>query len=201
VPHKKFWLGFTLTSLAILTPKQSASPQEVWEGKLGNCTFGARVSPVKQTKEIVNRDFGFSFKIPANYSSEVQKIENQYNSEKFRISILNPADVSFLECSRKNQIRGAGHALLLAYVVVGKIPEGIRNLKDIPQLSPPRIRETVHERREIVIANQPAIIFATQSIYPFRLTQAFVFTPDKQNLIVVSTGAYGRGSAYSKRKY
>ena len=188
--YKGFVIGLAIIGLANTFPLRSVSAQEVWQGKPENCTLGARTTPAKENKEIINKEFGFSFKIPSNYTVEVASAKNLSSQEKLRLSLLNPVDISFAACSKKNRIRGWGHALLPILVSVEAVPNDVQSIKDLPKPFK-GIQTTVIARKEITVGRQPAVIFVTQSIYPSRSLISYIFMPDSRNLIVVSTGAYG----------
>jgi len=187
--YKKFLLGLTLTSLSILAPLRSTSAQEVWRGRRGNCTLEARVTPAMQTKEIINREFGFSFKIPANYTAEVSRTQDLRDREKLRISLLNPADTAFSNCSRKNGVIGWGTAIRKVSIIIKKIPNGVSNIKDLPIFNHQVV--TLANRNETMIANQPAVIHTLKIPYKeYQEVTASIFSPDRQYLVDITLGSY-----------
>ena len=76
--YTRFCLSLILVSLSSQMISQSISAQD----KNGRCTLGRKVAPAKQLKEVVNQEFGFSFKVPSNYTSEItpsEKLDKSYS--------------------------------------------------------------------------------------------------------------------------
>jgi hypothetical protein len=74
------------------------------------------------------------------------------------IILYNPADIKFLECAKKNRLRGYGHGTLPVWVMV---EPAISETRLIPELSSTIVR--LENIRETTIAKQKAFVYITKS--------------------------------------
>ncbi|MBE9188495.1 hypothetical protein IQ270_28640 [Microcoleus sp. LEGE 07076] len=145
---------------------------------------GPSVAPTKEIRKIREDKFGFSFDIPTNY-------QTQKRQDNTLTSILyNPADIKLLECGKKNRLRGYGHQTLPVLVTVQPATPETRL---IPELSSTTLR--LENIRETTIAKQKAFVYIKKSSMTGKTNadsvettlSANFFTPDKQNLVTIST--------------
>ncbi len=152
------------------------------------CPRGPSVAPTKETRKIREEKFGFSFDIPTNYQTE----KRQDNT--LMIILHNPADLKLLECGKRNRLRGYGHQTLPVLVMVQPATSETRLL---PELSSTTLR--LENIRETTIAKQKAFVYIKKSSMTGKTDadnvetslSANFFTPDKRNLVTISTFNYG----------
>lgn len=151
------------------------------------CPRGPSIAPTKETRKIREEKFGFSFDIPTNYQTE----KRQDNT--LMIILHNPADIKLLECGKKNRLRGAGHGTLPVWVSVKPATSETRLL---PELSETTLR--LENIRETAIAKQKAFVYITKhSLDRAEIDKADTYlnasllTPDKRNIVTISTVNFG----------
>lgn len=150
------------------------------------CPRGPSVAPTKETRKIREEKFGFSFDIPTNYQTE------KMQDNTLMIILHNPADIKLLECGKKNRLRGYGHQTLPVLVTVQPATPETRLL---PELSSTTLR--LENIRETTIAKQKAFVYIKKSSMTGKLDDvdtsltANFLTPDKRNLVTISTFNYG----------
>jgi hypothetical protein len=172
-----------LLSLSILTiiltnaPIFAQRPRE-------SCPDIPQVTPTQESREIINQEFEFKFKIPTNYRTERRQEEN-----KLSILLRNPADVELLECCRINREVGCGHRISDVVIQVKPRPSNLQNIWDIA-VSNDDYTEIINAE-ETKISNQDAVIYTVQyqptAIYQY----ASFLTPNREYLVTISAGDYG----------
>lgn len=177
-----FILSFCVISILSLNSDIVAQPPRE------SCSI-TQVTPSAESREIYNQEFGFQFKIPANYRTQKRGDGNELS-----IDLRNPADVELLECCRINRQIGCGHQVSDVIVKVKPRPANIQNISDIPPSPSRRIK--VFNIIETIMSNQAAIIYTIQSLYPITTKHAAFFTPDRQYLVTISASNYGEEIDY-----
>jgi PsbP-like protein len=149
------------------------------------CPDIPQVTPTEESREISNEEFGFNFKIPANYRTERRQEENE-----LRIFLRNPADVELLECCRINREVGCGHRISDVVIQVENRPDNLQNIWDLAVSNDDYTQ--IINAEETKISNQDAVIYTVQyqpdAIYQY----ASFFTPDREYLVTISAGDYGK---------
>jgi hypothetical protein len=161
------------------------------------CPRGPSVAPAKETRKIREEKFGFSFDIPTNYQTE----KRQDNT--LTISLYNPADIKLLECGKKNRLRGYGHQTLPVWV---SIQPATSETRLIPELN--QITFRLENIRETTIAKQKAFVYIAKSTMTGKTDadnvqtslSANFLTPDKRNLVTISTFNYGENISAVEEK-
>lgn len=177
--NRKFILLLSWVIIAIAnSPILAQMPRET-------CPDIPQVTPTEESREISNEEFGFNFKIPANYRTEKRQDGNE-----LLILLRNPADVELLECCRINREIGCGHRVSDVVIKVEPRPANIQNLSDITQINSSDIQQIINTI-ETRISNQDAVIYTVQyqpdAIYQY----ASFFTPNREYLVTISAGDYG----------
>jgi hypothetical protein len=152
------------------------------------CPRGPSVAPAKETRKVREEKIGFSFDIPTNYQTE----KRQDNT--LTISLYNPADIQLLECGKKNRLRGYGHQTLPVWV---RVQPATSETRLIPELNQITVR--LEKIRETTIAKQKAFVYTAKSTMTGKTDadnvetslSANFFTPEKRNLVTISTSKYG----------
>jgi hypothetical protein len=153
------------------------------------CKRGSSVAPAKETKNIKENNFQFSFNIPTNY-----RTEKKQDGKDLTISLHNPADDNFLECCKKNDPIACGYQTLPVFVTVKAATSETRL---IPELGV--FIKRIDNIRETTIAKQKAFVYTTKSTMTGKIDadnvetslSASFLTPDKRNIITISTSKYG----------
>lgn len=153
------------------------------------CPRGSSVAPAKEPRKIREEKFQFSFNVPTNYRTEKRQYDN-----KLSISLYNPADIQLLECGKKNRLRGYGHQTLPVLVTVQPATSETRLIPELNQIT---VR--LENIRETTIAKQKAFIYTAKSTMTGKIDadnietslSANFLTPDKRNLVTISTFNYG----------
>jgi hypothetical protein len=153
------------------------------------CKRGSSVAPAQETRNIKENNFQFSFNIPTNY-----RTEKKQDGKNLTISLHNPADDKFLECCKKNDPIACGYQTLPIFVAVqAATPE----TRLIPELSV--FIKRIENIRETTIAKQKAFVYTTKSTMIGKIDadnvetslSASFLTPDKRNIVTISTSKYG----------
>ena len=152
------------------------------------CPRGPSVAPTKETRKIREEKFGFSFDIPTNYQTE------KMQDNTLTISLYNPADIQLLECGKKNRLRGYGHQTLPVWV---RVQPATSETRLIPELN--QITFRLENIRKTTIAKQKAFVYIAKSTMTGKTDadnvetslSANFLTPDKRNLVTISTFNYG----------
>ena len=98
--------------LLLATPVLSQRPSP--------CSNDNQEQPEQRRREIINREYGLRFDIPANYQTELRR--DTEPSQKLWIFVRNPTDVKFMECGRREGMRGYGHQVSDVIVTIEPRP-------------------------------------------------------------------------------
>lgn len=107
--------------LLLATPVRSQRPSP--------CSNDNQEQPSQRRRQIVNREYGLRFDIPANYYTEL--LSESGHQQQLSIAVRNPTDVEFLECATRNRMIGAGHQVSDVIVTIEPRPSPIGNVRDI----------------------------------------------------------------------
>lgn len=152
------------------------------------CSNDRQEQPSPRRREIINREYGLRFDIPANYHTELQR-ETEHRS-RLSIVVRNPTDVKFMECGERERMRGYGHQVSDVRVTIEPRPQNIRQVRDI-------LGNVAQNGAEIIesyltrIAGQEAMVYTLKTTYPERYQYARLIHPNGQYLISISAGDYG----------
>ncbi|HIK09175.1 MAG TPA: hypothetical protein IGS52_02715 [Oscillatoriaceae cyanobacterium M33_DOE_052] len=159
--------------------------------RLEPCDNENQEQPSLSRREIINREYGLRFDIPANYHTELRR-ETEHR-QQLSIAVRNPIDVKFMECGRREGMRGYGHAVSDVIVSIEPRPSDIRNVRDILR----NVTESGGSFSEIIesnfttIAGQDAVVYTGKTRYPERYRYAQLIHPNGQYIINISAGDYG----------
>ena len=179
------------TGLATKTKSLLAAglPGELKIARQNPCKRGSSIAPAKETKNIKENNFQFSFNIPTNY-----RIEKEQDGKTLTITLHNPADDKFLECCKKNDPIACGYQTLPVFVTVKAATSETRLIPEIGVFI--KIIENI---RETTIAKQKAFVYTTKSTMTGKIDadnvetslSASFLTPDKRNIVTIYTSKYG----------
>jgi len=183
--ESKHSVGLATKTESLLDPGVP-SELKIAQGQ-NQCPRGPSVAPAKETRKIREEKLGFSFDIPTNYQTEKSQ------DDTLRIILHNPADTKLLECCRKLRQIGCGHQTLPMVLIVQPATPETRLIPEIYQ------NMRLENIRETIIAKQKAFVYIKKSSMTGKTDAANVettlsanfFTPDKQNLVTISTFNYG----------
>jgi hypothetical protein len=169
--------------LLLATPVLSQRPSP--------CSNNNQEQPEQRRREIINREYGLRFDIPANYQTELRR--DTEPSQKLWIFVRNPTDVKFMECGRREGMRGYGHQVSDVIVTIEPRPSNIRNVRDILRdvAESGGIHREILESNFTTIAGQDAVIYIVQNSYPMQYRYARLIHPNGQDIINISAGDYG----------
>ncbi|MFB8797909.1 MAG: hypothetical protein U7126_27625 [Microcoleus sp.] len=164
-------------------------PGELKIARQNPCKRGSSIAPAKETKNIKENNFQFSFNIPTNY-----RIEKEQDGKTLTITLHNPADDKFLECCKKNDPIACGYQTLPVFVTVKAATSETRLIPEIGVFI--KIIENI---RETTIAKQKAFVYTTKSTMTGKIDadnvetslSASFLTPDKRNIVTIYTSKYG----------
>lgn len=185
--HQKIPILLALTTLSciFIDPAQAQPRQPV-------CLNDKQEQPNQDRREITNAEYGLRFEIPANYRTELRRETDL--PQRLYISVINPADIVFLDCARRNRIYGAGHQVSDVVIRIEPRPSNIRSVRDVLQNASGRADSgfiTISDSGFITIAGQDAVTYTMQSLYPERYRYVVLIHPNGQDLVSIFTGDYG----------
>jgi hypothetical protein len=185
----KLNLGIYAVLLLVSSSLWSATP--TLAQPLASCNNQNQEKPSSRHREIINREYGLHFNIPANYHTELQR--EPENFQRVLIIIRNPTDVKFMECGKRSGMRGYGHQVSDVIVSIESRPSNIHNVDDIfQQGSQGEGSDTrIIEPNFITIAGQHAVVYTIQTRYPERYRYAQLIHPNGKYMIKISAGDYG----------
>lgn len=173
-------------------------PSELKIARQNPCKRGSSIAPAKETKNIKENNFQFSFNIPTNY-----RTEKEQDGKTLTITLHNPADDKFLECCKKNDPIACGYQTLPVFVTVKAATSETRLIPEIGVFI--KIIENI---RETTIAKQKAFVYTTKSTMTGKIDadnvetslSASFLTPDKRNIVTISTSKYGENISSVEEK-
>lgn len=183
----------TKYSVGLVTQTESllaaGLPGELKIARQNPCKRGTSIAPAQETRNIKENNFQFSFNIPTNY-----RTEKKQDGKNLTITLHNPADDNFLECCKRNDPIACGYQTLPVFVTVQPATSETRL---IPELSV--FIKRVENIRETTIAKQKAFVYTTKSTMTGKIDadnvetslSASFLTPDKRNIVTISTSKYG----------
>lgn len=173
------WLMSSYVLLA--TPAQSQRPSP--------CSNDNQERPSQRRRQIINREYGLRFDIPANYYTELRSETG--HRQQLSIAVRNPTDVEFLECATRNRMIGAGHQVSDVRVTIEPRPSNISNVRDILRDAAGGGYSQILESNFGTIAGQDAVIYTVQTSYPERYRYARLIHPNGRYIISIAAGDYG----------
>jgi len=155
------------------------------------CSNDNQERPSSNRREIINREYGLRFQIPANYYTELRR--GTGTNQILSIAVRNPADVRFMECAERERMRGYGHQVSDVIVSLEPRPSNIRNVRDIVQeVAQSGGGQIVSgESGFTTIAGREAVVYTVQTVYPERYRYARLIHPNGRYIVNISTGDYG----------
>ncbi|AMW31095.1 MULTISPECIES: hypothetical protein [Oscillatoriales] len=168
--------------LLLATPAQSQRPSP--------CSNDNQERPSQRRRQIINREYGLRFDIPANYYTELRS--ERGHRQQLSIAVRNPTDVEFLECGRREGMRGYGHQVSDVRVTIEPRPSNIGNVRDILRnAATGSSYSQILESNFTTIAGQEAVIYIVQTSYPERYRYGRLIHPNGRYIISISAGDYG----------
>lgn len=150
------------------------------------CRQGAFVPPSSETRAYRNQRIGFSFQLPANYRAMGTSSSNN------RVDILDPSAFEWTQCIIRNR---EATELKVSPVSVEVKPvansnnQGTRNLEAIVRANYPWVNGSFRATR---VGNQSGITVSyEQALGGERVTDVYVLSPNKRNLIRISGPTQG----------
>ncbi|WP_233258470.1 hypothetical protein [[Phormidium] sp. ETS-05] len=155
------------------------------------CNNDNQEQPSPRRREIINREYGLRFEIPANYRTELRR-ETEHR-QQLSIIVRNPTDVNFMECGKRERMRGYGHQVSDVMVSIEPRPSNISNVRDILRNAAESsgIASEIIESNFTTIAGQDAVVYTGKTSYPERYRYAQLIHPNGQYIIKIFAGDYG----------
>lgn len=148
------------------------------------CRQGAFVQPSRETRAYRNQRIGFSFQLPANYRA--------MGTSSNRVDILDPSAFEWTQCIIRNR---EATELKVSPVSVEVKPvanssnQRTRNLETLIRANYPWVDGSFRATR---VANQSGITVSyEEALGGERVTDVYVLSPNKRNLIRISGPAQG----------
>ncbi|HEY9652765.1 MAG TPA: hypothetical protein V6C95_19065 [Coleofasciculaceae cyanobacterium] len=148
------------------------------------CRQGAFVQPSSETRAYRNQRIGFSFQLPANYRA--------MGTSSNRVDVLDPSAFEWTQCIIRNR---EAAELKVAPVSVEVKPvansnnQRTRNLEAIVRANYPWVNGSFRATR---VGNQSGITVSyEEALGGERVTDVYVLSPNKRNLIRISGPAQG----------